>query len=65
MEKIKFKIEESEKQFINGFTGKRNSKRVIAMKGNLKGYLPNESNPYAPIGGIKVLKELIDILVWK
>lgn len=62
---IKFVKETSEKGFVNGFTNRRNSVRYYATKECKKGYLPNEENPYTPIGGIKALKEVIDILEWR
>jgi hypothetical protein len=64
-EKITFVKETSATGFINGFTGRTNYYRYIAMKGNKKGYLPNENKPYSPIGNIKALKTVIDILEWR
>ena len=63
--KVKFVKETSDKLFINGYTGRANSSRhyVINSEGK-KGCLPGETKPYTPIGGIKALKEVIDILAW-
>jgi hypothetical protein len=65
MKNIKFITETSEKGFINPFTGRGNSTRVYAVNSEgKKGYLPNETKPYTPIGGKKALLEVLDILVW-
>lgn len=64
--KIKFVKETSNKMFLNSFTGRRNSTRYIAVNElGQKGYLPDEDKPYSPIGGIKALKLVADILVFK
>lgn len=63
--KIKFVKETSDKMFINNFTGRLNSFRYIAVDNDgKKGCLPGETKPYAPIGGINTLKEVLDILVF-
>lgn len=63
--KVKFVKETSDKLFINGFTGRANSSRHYAINSEgKKGCLPGELKPYTPIGGIKALKEVIDILTW-
>ena len=52
--------------FTNGFSGRNNcTSGVATIDGELFGFLPNESKPYQPIGGRKVLKSLIDVLVFK
>lgn len=62
---FKFIKESSDKEFVNPLTGRGNSYRyyVINSEGK-KGCLPNENKPYTPIGGIKALKEVINILIW-
>jgi hypothetical protein len=62
--KIEFVIEKSEKGFVNEFTNRNNSKRIIAIKGGLIGCLPNTTTAYAPIGGKKALRQVLDILIW-
>jgi hypothetical protein len=63
--KVKFAKETGHKFFINTFTGKANSTRFYAINElGQKGCLPNENTPYYPLGGIKALKEVIDILIW-
>ena len=63
--KIKFVKETSEKMFINALSGRGNSVRYIAVNElGQKGCLPGETKPYSPIGGIKALKQVIDILVF-
>jgi hypothetical protein len=62
---VTFEKQTSDKMFINGFTGRGNSYTYIAVNENgQKGYLPNATAPYMPIGGVKALKEVLDILVW-
>lgn len=52
--------------FTNALTGRGNSSTGVAtIDGELFGFLPNESKPYQPIGGRKVLSSLIDVLVFK
>jgi len=52
--------------FTNTLTGRGNcSTGVATINGELFGFLPNESKPYQPLGGRKVLKSLIDVLVFK
>lgn len=64
--KITFVKESSEKMFINTFSGRLNSTRYYAINElGQKGCLPGENVPYTPIGGIKALKEVIQILIWK
>ena len=65
MKNIKFIKQTSDKMFINTFTNRTNSYRYVAIneKGQF-GCLPGELSPYAPIGGVKALKEVVDILVF-
>lgn len=64
-QKIKFVKESSEKMFINPFTGRGNSYKFYAINElGKKGCLPGENKAYSPIGGIKALKEVIEILIW-
>ena len=52
--------------FTNTLSGRSNGTSGVAtINGELFGFLPNESTPYQPLGGRKVLKSLIDILVFK
>jgi hypothetical protein len=63
--KVKFAKETGNKFFINTFTGKANSTRFYAVNElGQKGCLPDENTPYYPLGGIRALKEVIDILIW-
>jgi len=64
MTTVIFVKEQSEKMFSNEFTGRSNSYRYIAMMNNKKGCLPGEVKPYSPVGGIKALKEVLNILIW-
>jgi hypothetical protein len=64
-QKITFVKESSEKMFINTFSGRANSTRYHAINElGQKGCLPGENKAYSPIGGIKALKEVIEILIW-
>jgi hypothetical protein len=64
-QKITFVKESSEKMFINPFTGRGNSYKFYAINElGQKGCLPGENKAYSPIGGIKALKEVIEILIW-
>lgn len=64
-QKITFVKESSEKMFTNPFTGKGNSTRYYAINElGQKGCLPGETVAYSPIGGIKALKEVLDVLIW-
>jgi len=66
MSKVKFIKLETDKGFVNGFTGRKNSTAYYAVNSlGQKGYLPNENNPYMPIGGISTLKLVLDILEWR
>jgi hypothetical protein len=38
---------------------------VAVNSKNEFGFLPNESIPYMPIGGVKALKSVLDILIFK
>jgi len=42
-----------------------NSNLYVAILGNKLGYLPNENTPYTPIGGVKTLVNVKDLLVFK
>ena len=46
-----------------GLGGKNNL--YVSVLGDKLGYLPNEDKPYTPIGGIKALISVRDILVFK
>ena len=51
--------------FFNPITGRRMKNVFFAMnEDGKKGCLPGETTPYAPIGGINTLIEVVDILVW-
>jgi len=52
--------------FVNGYT-KRSNNSAYVMTNSLGqfGYLPNESNPYMPIGGRKALLSVESILIFK
>ena len=64
-QKITFVKESSEKMFINTFSGRANSTRYhVVNELGQKGCLPGENKAYSPIGGIKALKEVIEILIW-
>jgi hypothetical protein len=42
-----------------------NANLYVAVLGDKLGYLPNENTPYTPIGGIKTLVSVRDILIFK
>lgn len=49
----------------NGYGLGGSSMIYVAVKGDKLGYLPNEENPYLPLGGRKTLKSVASILVFK
>ena len=58
-----------EKAFKNSFTGQGNSSVQVAMYtdehgSNFFGFLPGEDRPYMPVGGRKVLAELLGTFIW-
>lgn len=59
MKAVKF-IKVGNHSFLGG-----NAKTYVACLGDKFGYLPNEATPYMPIGGVKALKSVINILIFK
>lgn len=51
--------------FKNVFLGAKFNAYVAVNEKGQFGHLPNELTPYVPIGGIKTLKNVINILVFK
>lgn len=62
---MKFRKVTSENGFTNCLTGRSSSAVIAINEAGEYGCLPGESTPYMPIGGMKVLKEVKDILIFK
>ena len=63
---MKVTFKKLEGSFINGLSGRKNKSAIIAVDSNGRvGYLPDSDTPYMPVGGVKTLKSVINILVFR